>query len=150
MLVSSKKTYSYGGKAIKKGVNRDPHRLYPAFADKLERVFETMRNHGYDPILWEGYRTAERAQELADRGSGKVNSMHRLGLAADVVENGTLWNASPLFWKALGEAAKEHGLHWGGDWDKVDKPHIQYLPPSEDRALFAMTPAQLDEHLRHV
>lgn len=28
-------------------------------------------------------------------------------------------------WRLYGEAAKSQGLRWGGDWERVDRPHIE-------------------------
>jgi peptidoglycan L-alanyl-D-glutamate endopeptidase CwlK len=52
------------------------------------------------------------------------------GDAADIVDrrwarSGPSANKSHPFWKALGQAAKKHGLEWGGDWAKRDVAHVQ-------------------------
>ena len=136
MLVAggSGKGYSYGGPPLRKGISREPTRLLPGFARKLDRVFKRMRARGFDPILWEGWRTNERALRLANKGSGIVRSMHTLGAAVDIVDRRHLWDASPAFWKALGEETAREGLVWGGHWRKADKPHVQGITVADQNA----------------
>lgn len=126
-------TYVYGGEPKRKGVNRDPQRLLPPFAKKLNKLFRAMRARGFKPMLWEGRRAAQRAAELAKKGTGITLSMHTLGAAGDIVDGSTdnPWKASPGFWTALGQEAAKLGLTWGGKWTKRDFPHIQALAVSD-------------------
>lgn len=113
------------GREIRAGVNRDPGLLLPAFAAKIETLFQRLRQQGHDPLLWEGYRSPERAQALSDRGAGVRLSMHCLGAAVDVVHADDYWSAGRDFWDALGEEAEALGLTWGGRWRRRDFPHVQ-------------------------
>jgi peptidoglycan L-alanyl-D-glutamate endopeptidase CwlK len=135
--------YVYGGAPKKKGVNRDPKKLLPPFARKLNILFNAMRARGFQPMLWEGRRSGQRAAELSTRGTGILLSMHTLGAAVDIVDGSSAnpWKAKPGFWKALGEEAAKLGLTWGGDWQKRDFPHVQALAVRDQPAFRRMTPA---------
>jgi hypothetical protein len=134
--------YTYGGLPIRLGVDRDPKKLLPGFAKKIETLMQRMRARGFEPELWEGRRSASRAKALSVVGTGVADSMHIYGAAVDIVDKNKLWNASPAFWAALGEEAERLGLTWGGRWTKVDKPHVQAIAVSKQNAFRAMTDAQ--------
>lgn len=134
--------FSFGGEPMRGTIDRNPHKLISGFAAKVEQLFQRMRARGFDPLLWEGYRSPERAAELAARGVGVVQSMHCYGAAVDIVERTALWSASAAFWDALGQEAEALGLTWGGRFSRVDLPHVQLVPVREQAALRAMTPEQ--------
>ncbi len=136
--------YVYGGPSKRKGVDRDPAKLLKPFARKLNTLFRRMRARGFQPMFWEGRRSAERAETLAKKGTGIKLSMHVLGAAADIVDGstGNPWKASPGFWTALGQEARKLGLTWGGDWAKGDFPHVQALAVNQQTAFRRMTPGQ--------
>ena len=137
--------YSFGGIPLRAGVNRDPKKLLPGFAKRVEQLFRAMRARGYSPMLWEGYRTPERAQELANKGSGIVDSLHIYGAAVDIVDESTApnyWNGAPGFWTALGEEAERLGLTWGGRFSRRDVVHVQAVPVSQQVALRAATTSE--------
>jgi len=117
--------FSYGGDPIRRGVSRDPGLLLPAFAAKIDTLFQRLRDQGHDPLLWEAYRSPERAQQLSDRGAGVKRSMHCLGAAVDIVHAEDYWSAGRDFWDAIGEEALSLGLVWGGTWRRRDFPHVQ-------------------------
>lgn len=136
--------YTFGGAPLRAGVDRDPKKLIPSFAKKLNILFARMRARGFDPLLWEGYRTPARAAELATKGTGIRLSMHSYGAAADILSESKLWNASPAFWKALGEEATALGLVWGGYWSDEDKdrPHVQAVALEDQDGFRAMGPSE--------
>lgn len=141
VIVSGGSTsYSYGGEPLREGIDRDPKNLLPGFAKKLEGVFRRMRAAGYDPMLWEGYRTPERALEMERRGVGIADSIHSYGGAADIIDTNSYWNASGGFWDALGRAAKAEGLTWGGDFG--DRPHVQAITVAEQNLFRAASDAE--------
>ncbi len=125
-------------------VNRDPSKLLPSFAAKIDLLIRRMRAEGYDPMFWEGYRSPERAAALERIGSGIRNSIHIYGAAADIVDRKKLWS-NPAFFAALGRNAKAIGLTWGGDWKRGDKPHVQGLAVSAQSAFRALPSAQARE-----
>jgi hypothetical protein len=116
--------------------------LVPAFADRVCKLVQAMRERGFDAIVWETLRSPERAKALADAGTGVENSMHMYGLAADVISAGEAWSAPPAFWAALGEEAEKLGLVWGGRWQRRDLAHVQAIRVSEQRAFRAMDQEQ--------
>lgn len=133
--------WTFGGEPLRKGVHRDPSELLPGFADKVEALFRRLRDRGLQPLLWEAYRTPERADELAKRGTGASGkrSMHCLGAAVDIVHATQHWNAPQSFWEAIGEEAAALGLTWGGRWSRPDKPHVQAVPVLEQAAFRKMS-----------
>jgi hypothetical protein len=132
--------YSYGGKSTRRGIDRDPENLLPGFAREIELLFKRMRARGFNPYLWEGLRTPQRAAELAAKGSGSKLSLHIYGGAVDIVngdqveKGGDPWKAPAAFWQALGEESKRLGLTWGGVWSSPDRPHVQGVTVSQQVA----------------
>lgn len=120
-----------------KGVDRNPANLLPAFRARLERVFAALRARGFDPYLFEGYRSPERAAALVAAGTHKAikNSLHILGAAADVVDAKALWAAPPGFWQALREEAEREGLTSGASFGDPD--HVQAVAVAEQDGLRA-------------
>lgn len=85
-------------------------------------------------MLWEGYRTPERAKLLAAQGVGVADSMHSYGAAVDIVSRSKLWS-DPAFFAVLGQEAEALGMTWGGRFSRVDRPHVQAVPYAAERAL---------------
>jgi hypothetical protein len=140
--------YSYGGAPRRSGVDRDPYKLIPSFADKLEVLFTRLRARGFDPYLWEGYRSPARAAALEKKGTGIRLSMHSLGAAVDIVNGaqvkagGNPWVAPKQFWDAVHQEASRLGLTWGGVWTRADKPHVQAITVRQQVAFRQMSDAQ--------
>ncbi len=124
--------YGYGGPSIIKGVDRDPSKLVPSFAVKVGALMQKLRDAGFDPLFWEGYRSLERAKMLAKRGTGIVNSLHCYGGAADIVDgDNTHWQAPPGFWLTLRTEARLLGLFTLTRGGKPrDFPHVQMVRPN--------------------
>lgn len=107
--------------------------LYP-FRVNVVRVVDDMKALGFDPWVFETWRSGERADWLVaqNRLASGRNSMHCYGLAADIICRERHWD-NPLFFEALGNVAKDRGLTWGGsDFGPniYDGPHIQAIPVS--------------------
>lgn len=114
--------------------------LAPKFRKSVEAILTEMRAAGFKCRVFESLRTNERQAFLYgfgreyDDGRGPVTKVptadrgwHFYGLAVDIVEDdATPWNASQLFWQTLGLTAEEHNCTWGGRWQMVDLPHIQW------------------------
>lgn len=146
--------YSYGGERVRQAVDRDPTKLLPPFAAKVEELFRAIRARpqGFDPFLWEGFRSFERAERLAKRGTGIVKSMHCYGAAVDIVDSDdTPWAAPDGFWEAVEEEAIALKLHvlYGKDGKRRDRPHVQAVPqaPHIQDAFREMTRAKRIEFL---
>lgn len=110
--------------------NADWSRLNTRFATVLREVFAELEEHGWKPVLVEGWRSPSRATELAARGAGIAASMHVFGLAADVADK-VKGYTDPAFFDALGRAAERRGLTWGGRWERRDATHVQAIPVRE-------------------
>jgi hypothetical protein len=108
-------------------------------APKFRAALEAMLAQMPDAIVGETVRTPERQEYLFgfgrfyddDRGkvtaaSSALFSWHGYGLAADIWKKGVLWQASPTWFRTMGEVAKANGLDWGGDWTVRDLPHVQW------------------------
>lgn len=141
--------YSFGGPPIRAGVDRDPANLLPGFAMRVEQVFRGVRRDGFDPLLWEGFRTHERAAQLAKRGTGIRMSMHCLGAAVDIVDgDDTHWDAPKAFWLSIQRHAEGCGLHVlyrrnkAGKRVRFDMPHVQAIPVREQAAFRKMSVAE--------
>lgn len=132
------------------------YHLAPQFRVAVERILADMKAAGWKCRVFESVRTNERQQYLYgfgrdyDDGRGPVTKArtalggwHFYGLAVDIVEDdATPWVAPQAFWQALGRAAERHGCKWGGRWETVDLPHVQFgkcrVSPSEkSRLLYA-------------
>lgn len=145
--------YSYGGPDVRRQgyvISRDPQKLLPGFAAKVELLFQRMREAGFKPMLWEGVRSFERAEMLSKRGTGIRNSIHCYGGAVDIVDSDdSPWTAPPGFWGTLRREAEELGLHVLRDRNgrPKDLPHVQAIPVSEQNAFRAMTDAERAERV---
>lgn len=128
---------------------RDP------FLIRLLALEGTMRDRGIHMVRWETLRTAERQAELKSRGASRAGpgeSPHEWGLAADYVLDvervpvrRRAWGSKMVLdawdhespravatWAAFGQAVRDVGLVWGGDWPNfVDRPHVE-LPRWRD------------------
>lgn len=132
--------FSYGGDPLKKGVDRYPEALIPAFAQKVEKLFVAMRVAGHRPLLWEGYRTPERARALSNRGTGISMSMHCLGAAVDIVDEDMHWKATNEFWIDLRVFAETMGMHvLYRNGRAFDRPHVQALAVTDQNKFRKMT-----------
>lgn len=134
-------SYSYGGDEIRRGVRRDPSELLPWFADRVELVFQALRADGHDPLLWEALRSRERAQKLAKKGTGIVDSIHLYGGAVDIVDgsDSTPWTEVPEgFWAAVQRHAEANGLHvlHNRKGRRIDLPHVQCVAQGREQNRF--------------
>lgn len=72
-------------------------------------------------------RSPEVAKIYAEQGKGISNSLHTLGLAADLIRyEGTAYLSSSHDYKVLGDKWKSmHSLaRWGGDFRRADGGHF--------------------------
>ncbi|MCA0394764.1 MAG: M15 family metallopeptidase [Proteobacteria bacterium] len=114
-------------------------RLDPEFTQRLLAVYRVMlEEHGYEMVLVEGYRSPERQDRLAARGQHVTRasggrSWHQYGLAADsaFMRDGALVISERDPWamrgyQLYGEAARQAGMVWGGDWRSIqDLMHVE-------------------------
>lgn len=120
------------------GADRDWSKLNPQFEQKVLLLMQAMQERGYPLVLLEGYRSPERQNQLLQSGEKVTQaaggqSKHQYGLAADlaplrdgkvVLSEADPWAAKA--YQALGEAAAENGLNWGGRWSFRDLGHVEW------------------------
>jgi hypothetical protein len=119
----------------------DINRLLPCFVPVVERLLAALTERRFKPVLFETYRSPERAAMLAKRGTGSARSMHTHGAAVDVICGEHQWSCSANgceFFAAVGEVAKSLGLTWGGEWRMRDLPHVQCVTVGQQEALRAL------------
>ncbi len=119
--------------------------LDPMFSQKILRVLSALAKKGWKPRVAEGLRTIEQQQEKIDLGRSSLknpqDSKHVQGLAVDIIDSRYGWQgpASDLdfqFWNDLGEAAREAGLIWGGDWKSFkDVAHVEVSNDKSSKGL---------------
>ncbi len=124
-----------------------PEELHPIVEEKKDQLVEKAEDQGISIIITEGFRTAERQDELYQQGRSEEGdivtyaeggeSYHNYGLAIDFAlqnENGrAIWNMNydgndngESDWMEVVEIAKKLGFEWGGDWTRFkDYPHLQ-------------------------
>jgi hypothetical protein len=149
-------------------VCRDRSLLVPAFDAAIEALLADMRALGWNPYVFETYRTAERGKLLQAAGKSRNGdrSMHRYWCAVDIVDADLhnvprmtkegYWDAPAKFWSDLGACAAKHRLVWGGDWDAnpgtpqrmYDLPHVQAVALGEQDHVRAMSKPQIAEYVR--
>lgn len=118
--------------------SRDWSLLDGEFRQRLLTVFKLLaEQHGYEAVLLEGYRSAERQADLLLRGpsvtqAGPNMSYHQHGLAADVafLRDGRLIISERDPWamrgyELYGALAEAAGLTWGGRWKMMDLGHVE-------------------------
>lgn len=123
--------------------DRDMDKLVPEFRTRVELLLTKMQNWGFDPMVWEAWRSFERARLLQARGVGVAKSVHCYGLAVDLVSESRKWSPRPTFWMSLEKACAELNLCWGGHFRRVDRPHVQALPAAMDNWVRKATPRQI-------
>ena len=118
------------------------------FGIKVQAVIKALEDEGFKPKIFYGWRSVAVQLDLFNRKRSKVKfSFHNATLkdglpnsyAADIIDSRYAWSDRPettKFWEALGKAAKEQGLYWGGDWVSFkDWAHIQLYPNNRLRSV---------------
>lgn len=123
----------------------DPEQLLPSFRRRVVALLARLRAAELHPVLFETFRTPERAAQLARRGTGIVGSMHCYGVAADIICELHLWACHEhgcKFFDALLEQGQRLGLTCGGEWARRDLPHVQGIPLRQQAAIRAANTAE--------
>lgn len=98
------------------------------FTLMVASLLQYMKSQGYDAALNEVMRTQAQASANAASGAGISNSLHLVGLAADInlYKNGTYLSLSSdhlpfgIWWEAQGGS-------WGGRFSKPDGNHYSLM-----------------------
>lgn len=117
--------------------------LHPTLIEAVHAVLVEMQTIGHPMLVAQGVRSVEQQQALYAKGrteKGPVvtnadgiasKSNHQpqsdgYGHAVDCAFMSEFPWSEFHPWKQYGDAAKRHGLVWGGDWTKLkDRPHIE-------------------------
>lgn len=118
--------------------------LDPKMKPKVERVLRTLETQGFKPRIFFAWRSVAVQAQLLRQGKTRVsfsfhNAQSKSGTpracAADIIDRRWGWQKPAEtrgFWEALGRAAKDEGLYWGGNWRSFkDWAHVQYHPNSK-------------------
>lgn len=118
--------------------SRDWTLLDADFRQRLLLSFSIMaREHGYEMVMLEGYRSPQRQNKLARIGASVTHarayqSYHQFGLAADAafMRNGKIVISEKDPWamqgyRLYGQVAESVGLKWGGRWKLLDLGHVE-------------------------
>ena len=105
------------------------------------RILQALKSEGFRPKIFFGWRSVAVQRQLVEAGNSRVSfSFHNAqkkngtpnAYAADIIDKRWAWGAQAErngFWDALGQAAKDEGLYWGGNWRTFrDVAHIQLFP----------------------
>ncbi len=108
---------------------------------RIKRILARLKSEGFKPKIFYGWRSVAVQRELVKKGRSKVsfsyhNAQFKNGkpraYAIDVIDKRWAWGKAAEqngFWDALGRAAKDEGLFWGGSWRKFkDYAHLQSYP----------------------
>lgn len=133
--------------------SRDWMLLDEEFRQRVLKVYRIMQEqHGYEMVLLEGYRSAERQAQLAGLGphvtqAGPGRSYHQHGLAVDsaFLRNGRVVISEQDPWamrgyQLYGQTAALLGLTWGGNWKGLaDYGHVELRRPGVLRSASGTT-----------
>lgn len=131
-------TGNWDGDSSKWPEQKKLNSLNTAFRVKVKKVIANLKEDGFEPKIFFGWRSVETQLELHKKGVTKVKfSFHNAtkngepnAYAADIIDKRYGWSDKPetkKFWDALGKHAKAEGLYWGGDWTSFkDYAHIQF------------------------
>lgn len=134
----------WGGDSARWTQEKKLQSLNPVFRVKVSGVVDALKNRGFQPKIFYGWRSVAVQQELVRKGRSKVKfSFHNAqkpdgtpnAYAADIIDQRWGWGPAANtngFWDALGQEANKRGLVWGGDWTTFkDVAHIQGRQNSE-------------------
>lgn len=118
--------------------------LTPDLRPIVNAVLEALKQRGFNPSVFYGWRSVAVQLQLYSQGNSKVKfSFHNAqnpngtpnSYAADIIDSRYGWSKQAEtsgFWKALGEEAKKQSLYWGGDWASFrDWAHVQLVSNSQ-------------------
>jgi hypothetical protein len=114
-------------------------------------VYETVRSPALQELYWHRGRppTLEYPRPVT-YARDPFDAWHVYGLAADVISHRDRWFAvlpsmiaglgpdairdvisararqAALWFRAMADVMRAHGLAWGGDWHRADPPHVQW------------------------
>jgi len=104
--------------------------LQSKFIRNLQKLIEYAKDEGIDILVYEGYRTAERQNNLYKNGLSNCDgyvtiSKHQKGRAADLVVmvDGVAHWGRHWWYEKLGSFWERRGGKWGGRWTSPYDPY---------------------------
>jgi uncharacterized protein YcbK (DUF882 family) len=94
-------------------IQNDLNLLQPYVKERVVKLLAAMRARGFDPEVFETYRSPARQRALMSRGPNTtrtLKSKHLTGKAVDIISKSRHWHWEAFF-KALAEEARSVGLH---------------------------------------
>lgn len=135
--------YEWSGDSSKWSQEQKLKSLNPEFKSKVVVLLAKLKESGFVPSIFYGWRSVAVQSALYSSGRSQVKfSFHNAqredgtpnSYAADIIDSRFGWTCQAEtsgFWSTLGSAAKAHGLIWGGAWSTFrDVAHVQLLPNS--------------------
>lgn len=119
--------------------------LLVPFQAPVRSVRDALRGLGYDVCVRDTRRTAAEALANAKAGTGSRQSMHVYDAAVDFVCQEHHWSCAKhgcRFFQNVGRLGKAHGMIWGGDFRRVDMPHLQCVRIEDQGRFRRMTREQ--------
>ena len=143
-IVAPSRLMQWSGDSAKWPEERKLQSLHPLLRPKVQATLGALKQRGFQPKIFYGWRSVAVQLQLYNQGNSKVKfSFHNAqnsdgtpnSYAADIVDARYGWGSQAEtsgFWKALGEVAKKQSLYWGGDWSGFrDWAHVQLVPNSQ-------------------
>lgn len=111
--------------------------VHPAFGPVVLAIVGELTARGFDPVVYETWRSPERQAQLKAAGRSQLAySLHQhteggqpAALAVDIISRGSGWGSSAFF-DALADVAEAHGAVSGHRWRWRDSAHVQAVPVS--------------------
>ena len=131
-------------------------KVQPVFSKLLEALQEHFASRGVVPKFISGTRSFAEQEALYAQGRTKPGpirtkarggqSNHNFGIAVDIglFQGADYLEESPLYKEIGSVVARFPQLEWGGSWEFVDEPHVQWktgltLADMRDRILLGQS-----------
>jgi peptidoglycan LD-endopeptidase CwlK len=107
-------------------------------------VYETFRSNALQGVYYARGRTVKPPAWTVTNARSNLFSWHGYGLAVDVINRQSGWDAGNPWFREVADIFKRHDCKWGGDWSSPDRPHFQWgkckpSPSAVARELIATT-----------
>lgn len=140
--------------------------LTPEMQEKAKQILQKASEKGIVLLITDAKRTQEEQTYLYSLGrtrEGKIvtnisdcgNSKHCAGQAIDIVQviDGFI-NYNQTNWQAIKDITAELNVTWGGNWEFVDKPHIELSTLEQEEQVMLVSPVyplynQIDTYLKN-
>lgn len=131
----------WGGDSSKWSLEKKLASLNDEMRTRTASILQALEDQSFKPKLVYAWRSVEVQRQLVEQGNSQVSfSFHNAqqpsgvpnAYAADIIDRRWAWSGEAKdngFWDALGRAAKDEELFWGGNWRTFkDWAHVQLFP----------------------